>query len=135
MSREDVVAAEVAEDEFTRFVEMMDLDVDLSGMDEEDRRSFENEKRIFLRAVRRGRLTVDDQGQPTFRTQDDRELVFAEPTGATLMEMDRAKSGKDVRKTYMLLAAITKSMPQTFSAMPLRDLKVCQAIMGFFMGG
>ena len=41
----DKVAEEVAEQEFNRFVEAMDLDVNLADMDEDDKKGFEQQKR------------------------------------------------------------------------------------------
>lgn len=134
-SCDEDVAHEVAEAEFRRFVEAMDLDVDPEQMDADDRREFIEQKRVFLRAVRRGRLRVDDKGQPVFTPKTGDPLVFHEPDGAALMEMDRAKDGKDVKKAYILLSGITKTSVARFSKMRNRDLKICQAILAFFMGG
>lgn len=132
---ENVVDREVAEQEFERFADAMDLDVDPAGMDDDDRRGFEREKRIFLRAVQAGRLVVDEAGQPVYTPKGGEPITFYEPTGATLMEMDRVKQGKAMKQTSVLLAAMTKQSPPRFANMKLRDYKVCQAIMAFFMGG
>lgn len=129
------VAAEAAEQEFARFVEAMDLDIDPEGMDDEDRRSFEREKRIFLREVGRGRLVVDEAGQPVFTPSEGEPITFHEPDGAALMEMDKVKAGKTVKQGNLVLAAITKKPAARFARMKMRDLKVCQAIMNFLIGG
>jgi len=131
----DVVADDVAEREFERFVDAMDLDVEPAGMDEEDRRDFASQRRVFLRAVKAGRLTVDEKGQPVYQPKTGEPLTFREPDGAGLMEMDRAKEGKDVKKAYHLLGAMTQTGPKRFANMKNRDLKVCQAILAFFLGG
>ena len=133
--KEDVVAADVAEQEFARFVEAMDLDIDPAGMDADDRRDFEREKGIFLREVRRGRLTIDETGQPVFSPTEGEPITFYEPTGATLLELDRVKRGKLMKQTHALLAGITKEPPPRFAKMRMRDYKVCTSVMAFFMGG
>lgn len=130
-----VVSADVAEMEFQRFVEAMDLDVDESGMDDEDKRDFSSQKRLFLKEVQRGRLTVDEKGQPVFTPSDGEPLTFYEPEGAHLTEMDRAKEQQSVKKTLLLLGAMTKTGPKRFTKMKNRDFKVCTAILAFFLGG
>ncbi|MEC7520170.1 MAG: hypothetical protein VYE22_09915 [Myxococcota bacterium] len=129
------VADEVAEHEFTRFVEAMDLDLDPEHMSEEDRAGFEQQKRYFLGAVQEGRLTVDERGQPVFQPSSGGALKFREPNGAALMEMDKGKRNENQRKLHLLMAAITKSPPARFAKMPKRDLKVCTAIVIFLMQG
>jgi len=132
-----MVAPEVAEAEFERFVEVMDLDVDSTDMDAEDRKSLDDSKRRFIRAVVCGSLVVNESGEPVFTpTVGDRaEITFYEPDGTALMAMDRAKKGHDVEKTNLVLAALTKQLPKRFAAMKNRDLKLCQAILCFYMGG
>jgi len=135
---EDLVADEVAEREFERFVEAMDLDVAQDAMDEEDRKDFSNQKRLFLREVKRGKLSVDEQGQPVFRPSgcaEEQALTFHEPVGANFVEMDRYKESQSVKKTNALLDAMTKTSPKRFASMKNRDYKVCAAIMAFFLGG
>lgn len=137
MKEGDVVADEVAKAAFESFVEAFDLDINPEGMDAEDRKSLDNERRVFLRAVRQGRLVVDDAGQPIYTPVkgNEKPVTFHEYTGASLMEMDRAKKDHDMKKSTLLLAAITKESPARFANMKARDLKVCQAILGFLLGG
>lgn len=137
MKSKDVVALEVAEADFARFIDAFDLDVDLDVMDAEDRKSFDAGKATFVRAVQRGLLTVDEKGQPTYTPVmgNDGALTFHEPDGAALLEMDKAKKNHDVRKSNLVMAAITKQPVQRFARMAQRDLKVCQAIFCFLLGG
>lgn len=133
----EVVAREVAEREFERFAEAMDLDVGIDDMDDDERRDFSLHKRRFLKAVQAGHLQVDEEGQPVFTPQvgNQKELVFHEPDGAALMEMNRAKSNKSVKQQHLVLAAITKTSAKRFATMKNRDLKVCYALLAFFLGG
>lgn len=133
------VALEAAEAEFVRWSEAMDVAVklDTSTMDDDDRKSFEQQKRPIIDAIRFGRLVVDDQGQFVFTPQlgDDRSpLTFPEPDGAALLSIDKAGKATDlVHKQYTLLAAITGQYVQRFSKMKNRDLVVCNAILGFLL--
>lgn len=131
------VATEVAEAEFDRFVEAMDLDIDPKGWDADDKKSFEEAKRKIVRAIERGKLAVDGDGQPVLTTAsksgEAKQITFYEPIGADLMAMDQKKKNHDVAKMYATLGAITKTDAQTFASMANRDLKVCQAILGLFL--
>lgn len=129
------VDQETALNEFNRFVDAMDLDIDESRMDEEDRKSLDNVRSLFVRNVMSGHLVVDDKGQPVYTPRSGGDpITFYEPNGAALLAMDQKKKGHDVAKTYAVLAAITQLDVPRFSKMPMRDLKVCNAIMSLFLG-
>lgn len=133
----DKVAKEVAEQEFARFVECMDLDVDTAGMDDDDRRGFAQQKDRIIAAIQSGALTVSDSGEPTFtpqRTKDADAITFYEPTGASLMAMDRKKKTEDIGKLYAAMGDMTRTHANTFSKMKMADLKVCMAIATLFLG-
>lgn len=133
----DKIAKEVAEQEFDRFVEAMDLDVDPVDMDEEDKKGYHQQRDRVIAAIQAGTLTINDNGEPVFtpqRTKDAEPLTFHEPTGASLMAMDRKKKTEDVGKMYAVMAEITKSHPSTFAKMKMADLKVCQAVTTLFLG-
>lgn len=139
MSAAQKIDAETAEAEFQRWVSAMDLvsKLDTSAMDMEDRKSFEQEKRPLIEAIRFSRLVVDESGQFVFTPQigDTSALTFAEPDGAMLMAIDRiGKSTEQVHKQFALLAAVTGQFVQRFSKMKNRDLVVCNAILGFLLG-
>lgn len=133
------VALEVAETEFTRWAESMDLlaKLDTTDMNADDKESFKQQKRPILDAIRFGRLVVDDAGQFVFTPQvgDDKSpITFFEPDGSSIMAMDKAgKSGENVHKQFAVLAAMTHQFVQRFSKMKQRDLVVCSAIMAFFL--
>jgi hypothetical protein len=138
-TKRDKISAEVAEMEFDKFVDAMDIDVDPVGMNDEDRAGFNNAKRTFLRAVRCGSLIVNDNGEPVFtpqraKSKSDGPITFYEPTGATLMQVDQAKKDADVSKTFKVLGEMTKTTPKTFSNLALPDVNVCSAVLGLFMG-
>lgn len=133
----DKVAKEVAEAEFDRFVKSMDLDVDPSDMSEEDKEAFQQQKDRLVGAIQSGALTINDDGEPVFtpqRTKDSDTLTFHEPTGASLMAMDRKKKSEDIGKLYAAMADMTRSHSSTFSKMRMADLKVCMAITTLFLG-
>ena len=133
----DRVAKVVAEKEFLRFVDLMDLDVDPADMDEEDRKAFDQQKGRIIAAIQLGALVVKDNGEPVFtpqRTNDADPITFHEPTGASLMAMDRKKKTEDMAKLYAAMGDISKTHANVFAKMKMADLKVCIAITTLFLG-
>jgi hypothetical protein len=133
MDHESTIAEEVAEEEFARFLETMDL-VPADNLDDEDRKGFEDCKRRFIAAVRAGTLVVNEKGEPVFTPGDGRgPITFHEPKGASFIAMDTKKRGHDVAKSLAAMADMTQQTIARFSAMPNRDLRVCQAIQILFL--
>lgn len=135
----DQVSKEVAEAEFERFCDEMGLDVDTSVMDDDDKKGIAVARGRFVKAVRAGRLSVDDEGVPTFIVKgadgdDPIEVTFPEPRGAALLASDRGKKGHDVAKMFLLMAQLTGKEAKFFSDMRQRDLSVCMAITNLFLG-
>lgn len=133
----DKIAKEVADQEFNRFVESMDLDVDPADMDAEDKKGFDQQRDRVIAAIQSGALVINDSGEPVFtpqRTKDADVITFHEPTGASLMAMDRKKKTEDIGKLYAAMGEITKTHASTFSKMKMADLKVCMAITTLFLG-
>lgn len=131
------VGRDVAEAEFERFVESMDLDVDPAHMDGEDRASFAQLKERILRAIEHGHLVVDEKGQPVYTPRAGgavQSITFHEPTGASFMAMDSKKKDQNVAKMYAVMADMTHLDPKVFAAMAARDLKICQALVTLFLG-
>ncbi len=132
-----LVAREVAEQDFNRFADSMDLDIDPVDMDAEDKKGFEQQKDRIISAIQSGSLVINDIGEPVFtpkRTKDADAITFYEPTGASLMAMDRKKKTEDVGKLYASMGEITRTHASTFSKMKMSDLKVCIAITTLFLG-
>jgi len=131
---EQKVDRETAEREFEKFVEAMDLDVDKDGMDDEDRKAFDNAKRKFIRAVMRGRLSLNENGEPVVQPTDGEPITFHEPRGDTFMATDQKKQGHDVAKNIAMMAAMTGEPPKRFANMPNRDLDICTTVQLLFLG-
>jgi len=138
LDNQDKVAADVAEQEFQRFVDAMDLDLDTSTMDDEDLTAFNRQKSKILRAVRRGNLIFNENGEAVYtpvnpRTKYTDPITFHERSGASLMAMDGKKKGHDVARTYAVLADMCKVHPSVFAGMVGQDVKVCEALFSLLM--
>ena len=132
------VAKEVAEAEFDRFVDCMDLDVDTSDMDAEDLTAFNKQKGRIIRAVQSGALVFNEDGEAIYTPQHKRSknkdaITFHERTGASLMAMDGKKKNHDVAKTYAVMADMCKVHPSTFAGLVGTDVKVCEALFALLM--
>ena len=135
---ENRVVREVALNEFDRFVECMDLDLDTSQMDAEDLTAFNKQKSKILRAIERGALIINDNGEAVFTPSNKRSthkepITFHERTGASLMAMDGKKKNHDVAKTYAVLGDMCKLHPNVFAGLVGADVKLCEALFALLM--
>ena len=131
------VAREVADAEFNRFVEGNAILVDYKGADKEDKDDFNEQKERIVQAIMSGSMVVNEDFEPVYtpqRTKDADSLTFHEPTGASLMAMDRKKKNEDVGKLYATMGDMTRTDAKTFSSMKMADLKVCMAVTVLFLG-
>jgi len=131
------VSKDAAEQEFERFCDAMDLDVDLESMEEDDRKSFEDQKAKIVKAICSGSLVISENGEPVFtpqRSENKDPITFYEPDGATLMAMDRRKKNEDIAKLYSAMGSMTKTSASRFSNLKMSDLKICMALATVFLG-
>ena len=137
-SNKEVVAREVAEQEFDRFAEEMDLDVDTGAMDEDDVSAFNKQKNRIIKAIVRGNLVINDDGEAVYtpthpRSKHTDPITFHERTGASLMAMDGKKKGYDVARTYAIMADMCRVHPNVFAGLAGTDVKVCEAVYALLM--
>jgi hypothetical protein len=126
---------EFIDQEFDRFVEAMRIDLGTEGLDENDRRSKENDIRLFKLAVADGRLTVDDDGFASFTPLGaEKPIKWYRSKGSAYTAMDKKKKSSDAGKMFASMAAITRANEITFVNMDIADLNVCMAIWALFLG-
>jgi len=135
---ENKVDKEVAEQEFDRFTEAMDLDLDTSEMDAEDLTAFNKQKSKIVKAIILGSLVVNEHGEAVYTPRNERSkfkeaLTFHERTGASLMAMDGKKKNHDVTKTYKVLGDMCKVHPNIFAGLVGIDVKICEALFALLM--
>lgn len=135
---EDKLDKDTAQAEFDRFVECMDLDLDTSQMDAEDLTAFNRQKGKVLRALQRGNLIINDNGEAVFTPTNPRSkykeaITFHERTGASLMAMDGKKKNHDVSKTYAVMADMCQVHPNVFAGLVGSDVKLCEALFALLM--
>lgn len=127
-----------AEKEFDRFVDMMDLDLDTADMDVEDLTAFKKQKSRIVRAIERGALIVNDDGEAVYtpcnrKSKHSDAITFHERTGASLMAMDTKKKNHDVAKTYAVMGDMCNVHQSVFAGLVGNDVKVCEALFALLM--
>ena len=131
------IALDVAENEFNRFTEAMDLDVNTEGMSADEKRDFTIQRDRILRVIQSGALVINDNGEPVYTPQrsggEVNPITFHEPTGASYLAMDRKKIGEDMAKLFSTMADVTGTSSGLFGKMKNSDLKVCMAIITLFL--
>jgi hypothetical protein len=135
---DDKIAGDVAEVEFERFADAMDLDLSTDGMDAEDLTAFTKTRNRVVRAIRLGHLVINDQGEAVYTpwrpgSKHKEPITFHERTGASLMAMDSRKRGQDAAKTYAVMADMCRVPQSVFAHLAGTDIKVCEAVFSLLM--
>ncbi|MBW1725979.1 MAG: hypothetical protein JRJ62_00075 [Deltaproteobacteria bacterium] len=138
MVEENIIAPEMAEAEFDRFVDAMDLDLDTSEMDVEDLTAFKKQKKRIIKSIICGNLIINDEGEAVFTPSNSRSkhkdpITFHERTGASLMAMDTKKNNHNVAKTYAVMGDMCEVSPKVFSGLAGSDIKICEALFALLM--
>jgi len=133
--KKQVVDTETANAEFERFADGMDIDIDTSNMDVEDKTAFEKLQRRFINAIEQGHLVINENDEAVYTphrkaTKIKEPITFHERSGANTMAMDRSKKGQEVRKGYALMAEMCNIHPNIISGLVGTDLKICEGIFG-----
>lgn len=136
--KDNTVVLEVANAEFDRWADEMDIDTDEASFDDEDRTAFRKQKGRIVRAIERGALVVNENGEAVYtpahpRSKYKEPITFHERTGASLMAMDGKKKGHDIAKTYAVMADMCKVHPSVFAGLVGTDGKTCEALFALLM--
>ncbi len=129
------VAREVAEAEFIRFCDAMDVDYNTDRMTDEDSKDFNESKGLLLDALQIGVLEIDSDGLAVVypKKGDIKQIKFNELCGADYVAMDNKKDTQSFAKMFAMMGSITKLPPATFSKLKKFDAKVCLSIAKLFL--
>ncbi len=135
---DQVITKEIAELEFDRFIDLMDIDIDESTLDDEDKTAFNKQKSRMIKSMMRCALVISEDGEAIYtpwKSGDDRSspITFHERTGASVMAADGKKKGHDAAKTYAVMADMTKQNAKLFANLKGPDIKTCEAIFALLM--
>lgn len=126
---------EFAESEFDRMIDAMDIDAPDETASDEDKNSFKSTRGVIVKAIQRGKVTINDNGEPAVKLSggDGGSLTFHEPTGAALKAMDGKGKNREVAQLYAAMGSMARTEPAVFVDMPQRDLKICKEIAVLFL--
>jgi hypothetical protein len=79
---------ETAEIEFNNFCERWDIDNDIESLSDEDKTGFESQKSQIIKAIKKGRLSVNDDGTLNYTFSDFSEKLKGE--SITIKQIGRA---------------------------------------------
>lgn len=134
-----VVDAETAAADFERFCEFAKVDFD-RPRDANDTKDLADSRREIEYFIRRGRVTVDDQGMPAARIVDTNlpegpeEIKFTRmPKGSMLGAADRVKKNSENGKMIAMMADAAGIPSQLFYKLEWRDLEVAMAVFALFL--
>jgi hypothetical protein len=130
----------IAEEEFYKICESWEIDTDTKGMTSDEIVDFNGLKRKIIKAIRLGRLSFNEDETMTYivsqYSSDDlsgEELIVKRPKGSDYTGMDQFKEGKDMHKTYSLLAGMIGKPIQFLNKLDGLDLKPLLAISTLFL--
>jgi len=132
------IAKEVAEVEYDRFLEQMDLLIDPNDMELEDKSNYQKTRARIIRAICRGHLVINDDGEAVYTPQHPKSvykepITFHERSGASVVVMDGKKKDHDISKGYAAMAEMCRIQPKNFATMVGEDIKICEAIFALLM--
>jgi len=135
--RDLVVAKEVAEDDFDRMCEAVDLETD--DFDAEDQAKFDGFKARIVRGVCRGQIVISEVGLPTvtlkYPVGEIQSVAFRFPTGGSLEAIGDTKKTNNVTKGWKVLEDLTGVPSSIFGKMRTKpDLAACEALVALFLG-
>lgn len=128
--KDNKIAPEMAEAEFDRMCEMLDIDVSTDG--EDDEKSLAATRQTIVKAIQTGAMTIGDDGLPTLTTKAGAAIAFTMPTGATLLEGDKAPEGHGTRRTYLLIGALTRGKFAP-SKCTIKETTILTQVMSLFL--
>ena len=127
------IAAEVCEQEFKRLCSARRIDDDGAGMSAEEVKDFNDRKRPLVRAMARGELVIDKDGNPVFTPPGGKAITFYKATGATMMAGDGHGPGQEIHRLVAIAQEMTKSTPGDLSKLELEDFRTVSDITNFLL--
>lgn len=135
---DEKVSPDFAEQEFNRFVDLCYLDCDEKDMNAEELEEFSKVKRRITKAIQRGTLVINDDGNPVYtpllNNEEGKSIIFSLPGGADLMASDKVKKVEGIKGLFSIMQSLTKTPTGYFAKMYKNpDLNVCIAITNLFL--
>lgn len=133
-----IIAPEMAEHEFGRFVRIWDIDPDTGVMSVDDKSTFDSQKGRIIKELCRSNATLDEEGRFIYKLQHPKkdgaltELIFDISRGNKAV-MDGFKDREMMKKTAAYIGSLTGQPVQTFLNLDPRDQKFAEALVVLFL--
>jgi hypothetical protein len=130
---------ETAEAEFMRYCESNDFEIDETAMNDDEKESFADIKRRFIKCCREGRVEVDGMDLKYTVSKLSPEgfagdvVTVKRPGGNAFMGMDNFKDRESVHKLHGFMSAMTGKEIKYFSKLDIADWKFLQAVSSLFL--
>jgi hypothetical protein len=133
------IDGETANNEFIRYCENNDIDFDESKMTEEEKESFSDIKRRFIKCCMEGRVEVDGKSVKytvsgfSEKGFSGEIITIQRPNGNAFSAMDSFKDRENVHKLHGFMSAMTGKDLGYFSKIDISDWKFFNAISSLFL--
>jgi hypothetical protein len=130
---------ETAEAEFMRYCESNDFETDDNAMGDEEKESFTDIKKRFIKCCREGRVEVDGMNLKYTVSKISPDgfagdlVTIKRPGGNAFAGMDNFKDRESVHKLHGFMSAMTGKEVKYFSKIDIADWKFFQAVSSLFL--
>jgi hypothetical protein len=130
---------ETAEAEFMRYCEGNDFETDDTAMNDDEKESFADIKKKFIKCCREGRVEVDGMNLKYTVSKLSPEgfagnvVTIKRPGGNAFAGMDNFKDRESVHKLHGFMSAMTGKEVKYFSKVDIADWKFFQAVSSLFL--
>ena len=138
--KKNKIDRETALESFDQFCEDWEIEPDELDLSEDEKIDFRGHRDKIVKAIMKGRLVfLSDSScfEYTISQKSEKHagnlITVKRPKGKTLRQSDRAKEGKNVEKTYMILASMLGDNLNLIDQLDMIDLKPLLAISSLFL--
>jgi len=138
--KKNKIDRQTALESFNQFCEDWEIEPDFMDLSEDEKIDFNGHRDKIVKAIMKGRLIFKTDSSALEYTISEKTekhagkvITIKRPKGITLRQSDRAKQGKDVEKTYMILASMVGDNINLCDQMDMIDLKPLLAISSLFL--
>ena len=129
----DLIAHDVAVDEFERMADYFDIETDIEDMTDEDRSAFEELQKKVVKAIQKGYLFVTEAGEAQLNTKCGKAITFKEFGTAEIKSADRYKDKESISRLVGILASIAGEEPRVLHKLKGRDYKLLIVLGSLFL--
>lgn len=139
--KKNKIDKETALESFNQFCYDWEIDTDNDDLNEEERDDFKNHRNKIVKAIMKGRLIYFSESESfeymvseKTKKHAGKKIQIKRPVGRSLRQMDRAKEGKNIEKTYFLIAHMTEENINFIDSLDHIDQKPLLSISQLFLG-